>query len=1073
MKQRFLLILSLMLTAVMVQAGQVSKEEAKSKAEQFKAARHANIRGNANANSVKMVFDGSAFFVFNIGNSDGFVIVSGDDRTPAILAYSDAGSFDPQNIPENMKAFLQGYADEMKFFPKTATARAEAQKRVVKQTIAPLLKTTWGQDRPYNNLCPMFLKTTSRCVTGCVATAMVQLMYYHKWPETISTDIDAYDCKTSWSGFGKIHVDGVAAGSAINWGDMWTGYPYRGSSVEESSLDAAEQTADLAVAQLMAYCGRSVTMEYRNNANGGSTASLYNASKALVQYFDYDPALQYVNREDYTTKDWENLIYTELKEKRPVMYSGQSTGGGHTFMVDGYEGGYFHVNWGWGGAYDCHVLLSEMNPYSNSGIGASSTDDGYSYDQSAVINAHKNIGEIVAPSPIVMSTGNDLTATATSVTRGTDGNFTVEVDMKTWNWSGSANTFDIGYGVYDANGKTPLYVKSCVEGATHGVNSGYPSLPGELSFGKDWADGIYYIVGVSRVTGVKEWSKNKYSNSRYLTAVIEGDQMTILSTNVDITVTDLTIEGNKEANSVQHVKATIQNNSSIFGDYLYLLVDDELKGGKYFEVDALKTKVFDITFVPTTAGTFTVKLAYDTKGTDVLTSGVVTITAPGEGTTYEGVYADVDLSSLTNVDLSTYTVDTDKNIFVKAFSKSSAFKVRFVNNSESSVDGVFVAIWKYNEFTGKYQSYTWGTSAYNLSPKSESYWISYGEIMKQLGKYEVRLYKNAKMEDANLIDNHFHIELAKGYVKLTETGAKEIVDEAGSEATIGDDALSVEIDGSLYTDVHPNSNPNTVYVITGGSIPPSLAEKNVVDPYLTSAKITLFDGSGFGSTANFTTTEISYTRSISTGTDGTGNGWTTIVLPFDVDEVTVDGVKKDWFHNSADTGKDFWVKKFVDDGTGKVYFDYADKIEANTPYIIAIPGDKWGAAWDLTGKTFEFKGSTAYIRGNANPILIADEYQFVGTTKAQTLSDVYILNAAGNTFEKTSGTVEPFRAYFESLILNSASSLMIDAYDEEVTEIQTLPSDIQTPVVYTLDGRRVTGNQKKGIYIVNGKKVIK
>lgn len=1077
MKQRFLLVLSALLTTALALAGPVSKEEAKSKAAEFMSSRYAASRGTVSTAEPLMVLDRGDYFVFNMGTDDGFVIVCGDDRAPAILAYSDRGTFDAQNIPTNMQAFLQGYADEIQHMPETAAARAEAPKKVVKQTISPLIETIWNQDRPYNNLCPLFLNTTERCVTGCVATAMAQVMFYHKWPDQVAKDIPAYDGGRSWSGYGKIHVDGVAAGSVLDWSKMWLAYPYYKSSVAEASLGADEQAANLAVAQLMAYCGRSISMDYANGSSGGSMGSIYNAAQSLVEYFDYDAGIQYVNRTNYSSAEWTNLLYTELAENRPVLYGGQSSGGGHAFVVDGYEGGYFHVNWGWGGDYDCHVLLSEMNPYNNSGIGASSSDDGYSFLQDAIIHVQKNVGTVVPEEPAVMGTGSIATTGETTLTRGGDGNFTVPMTMATWNLSGSTNTFDIGYGVYDANGNTLQKAFLCATSREYNPTYGDPALSATLSFGDGWADGSYRIVGISRVTGSDTWNKNSVSDSRYLLAVIKANQMRLLTPSVDIKASGISVEGTKKAQSGHTVTATIQNLSTDYNGYLYLFANGKLVGGKIVEVAALGSTTFSIDFYPETAGTYTLKLTTDIAGTTVIGSGSVTIESAdvAEEIVFDNkVYADVDASYLTNVDMSTYTVDADKNITVDAYSQNSGVRVRFINNTADAVSKVFVAFAKYNESTHEYNVYSWGTTSYNIPANGQTQWFVYGSsVTNGIGKYEIRLYKNGSVSDENLLDNHFHFELVKGYSEVTATGETKMVKVTGSDATVADDALSAELDATMFADVHPNSNPNTLYVITNGSTPASLSGKNVVDGTKETAdKIALSDGNSFETPVDFTAKEITYKRTIATGTDGTGSGWTTIVLPFDVAEVTVGGVAKDWFHSSTDTNKDFWVKKFVDDGAGNVYFDYADKIEAYTPYIIAVPGNKWGAALSLAGKEIVFKGADAHLRSGAKASLLGDEYKFAGTMKTAALTDAYILNAAGSQFAKGAGTVEPFRAYFQSLTPTGVSSLFIVSADE-TTSIQSLPADIQTPTVYTLDGRRVSGSAKKGVYIINGKKVIK
>lgn len=180
MKHRLTFLLSLLLTTIVAMAAQVSREEAQSTAEQFMAARYASARGGVFHSRVRMVVAERAYYVFNVGESEGFVIVSRDDRTPAILGYSYEGFYNPLGSPDNMEAFLQGYADEMEQLPATARARAAAPQKAVRNSISPLLTTLWKQGSPYNDQCPTV--GGQRAVTGCVATALAQVMNYHQYP---------------------------------------------------------------------------------------------------------------------------------------------------------------------------------------------------------------------------------------------------------------------------------------------------------------------------------------------------------------------------------------------------------------------------------------------------------------------------------------------------------------------------------------------------------------------------------------------------------------------------------------------------------------------------------------------------------------------------------------------------------------------------------------------------------------------------------------------------------------------------------------------------------------------------
>ena len=270
------------------------------------------------------------YYVFNDSQQQGFVIVSGDDRAPAILGYSTEGSFAEEDMPTNMQAWLDEYARQVRWIQEHDVQSTPA-KAPVRHAISPMLTSLWDQNDPFNRDCPTFLNTGNKCVTGCVATAMAQVLYYHGsstgLPSGTTKLIPAYECNTNWGGFGKIKVSAKPT-TTFAWADMLPSY--------HNKTDNSYSTPCAAVAKLMAYCGAAVEMEYRDQVNGGSSASTNSVSFALNTYFGMDAAR--ASRETYSYPQWMELIYDELNAGRPVIYDGQSSGGGHSFVVDGYDG---------------------------------------------------------------------------------------------------------------------------------------------------------------------------------------------------------------------------------------------------------------------------------------------------------------------------------------------------------------------------------------------------------------------------------------------------------------------------------------------------------------------------------------------------------------------------------------------------------------------------------------------------------------------------------------------------------------------------------------------------------------
>ena len=288
-----------------------------------------------------------ALYMFNIEDNGGFVIVSGDERTEAILGYSTEGNIDPQIMPENMKALLKSYEEQIKSV--SADAKPVPAEMVTHPAIAPMLESFWGQGAPYNNLCPEM--DGQRSITGCVATALAQIMYYHKWPESFTTDIPAYDYTLqSWNNesqsWDNLTAEALPA-TQFDWDNMTTDY------FENSSEESKE-----AVAKLMRYCGQAFWMGYGINESG-TNLSFY---QTLQHYFGYSDKVRLVSFSNYNPTEWDQLIYNELQHQRPVLYSSSSIFGNHAFVCDGYDGeGYYHMNIGYEGYYNGWYLLRILN----------------------------------------------------------------------------------------------------------------------------------------------------------------------------------------------------------------------------------------------------------------------------------------------------------------------------------------------------------------------------------------------------------------------------------------------------------------------------------------------------------------------------------------------------------------------------------------------------------------------------------------------------------------------------------------------------------------------------------------
>lgn len=385
--RRLFFVLVLVLAAIVASAQQITEQQAKVRALQYLSAKApAKSRGLAgNISRLKSArVEANSIYAFNV-DGGGYVIASGDSRALPVLGYSDKGCIDWDNMPDNMRWWLKSYDEAMaslsatKDFVDGNCQRDRQQTRTPKAAIEPMITTMWFQLGPYNHDCPLYDGANpqwrgTRCVTGCIATAMAQMMNYHQWPKSACKEIPAYDLETTYEKDEKTwHIDGLPP-VTFDWANMTDTYDRQSSKAENK-----------AVSTLMSYCGRSVRMNYTPEASASNSQKVV---EALVRYFGYDDAVHIANRIQYSIDEWEDLIYSELAAKRPVQYGGfTDLSEGHSFICDGYDGdGFFHINWGWSGDNNGYYSLAVLNPYNNESVGASKSCLGFCLCQDAIID---------------------------------------------------------------------------------------------------------------------------------------------------------------------------------------------------------------------------------------------------------------------------------------------------------------------------------------------------------------------------------------------------------------------------------------------------------------------------------------------------------------------------------------------------------------------------------------------------------------------------------------------------------------------------------------------------------------
>ena len=442
----------------------------------------------------------NSFYVYNVSNAKGYVIVAADDASKPILGYSDEGSFDLAHLPEQLKVWLNIYNKQISASianKAVATDKIKASwqellnppaKKKIEDfgtspngtsAVEPLVKVFWNQSPQYNNLCPYDSAGGGKSVTGCVATAMAQVMKYWNYPAKGIGSNSYTPAKHAWEGVQTVNFDSTI----YQWDSMPS---YIGTATSANQIKA--------IATLMYSCGVAVNMTYGATGSGAYAlggAKYHSANWALITYFGYNPNIQGLSRSSHSDGEWISLIENELNDGRPVLYAGEdtSTSAGHCFVLDGYDANnYFHFNWGWGGLDNGYFLIDSLNPGTN-GIGSGSGR--YDNYQSAII------GIMPATTTSNITLYNYLTPADTTVAY--DSAITVTTNIRN---NGNA-TFvgDIAAAIYDTASNFVTYLQilsnKSLKNGSHNTNN----LTFSTSGLSNLAPGTYYVQMLTRPTG--------------------------------------------------------------------------------------------------------------------------------------------------------------------------------------------------------------------------------------------------------------------------------------------------------------------------------------------------------------------------------------------------------------------------------------------------------------------------------------------------------------------------------------------------------------------------------------------
>ncbi len=654
--KRTLIIQTAFLMALMAQANNVTQKSALRKAQVFMPMRAQELRLVDQAEGKN-----PAWYAFAAeGRQKGFVIMAGDDRVSQVLGYSDEGTFDRDNMPENMKWWLKGCEQQIELL-RRGKAQASRTKEG-RQAVAPMVTSKWSQEAPYNLLTPEIGGV--HAPTGCMPTAMAQILYYWKSKAGASA-IEAYTTDTE-----KIEMEALPA-TTFNYDIMQDTY-----ESNDSSAAAWE------VAKLMLYCGQAFEADYEL---GGSGAS--GGTPNFIDYFHFDIHGFDLESIWESREQWDEALYKEMAEGRPIFMSGVDYVVGHGFVVDGYDPrGFYHINWGWYGKYDGFYLMDVACP--------GDTEDetiygeGYSIGQIAGIGLRPESDDITYDD-MALSVSSIETDEESYTRESTSDDFSVFVTSQVNNYYGATLTFEHSVAVFSLEG-TLLKVGNIMERTLRPMYGG--EWGRSIDFGSGLESGSYILKVVSRLAGQETWNEDFGCYRHYAELTIDGNTMTVTTvTNPftkSFTINSMEVVGDAKVGREATLRFNATNTGTYYINALYIAIDGKLESAIGVPFAPGETGDFYIRYTPSTPGI---------KDIQIRTSRYNT------STTFWNGRFDVAMPSEPNLTVESLTVKGADDEKDELADDVWCVQLDVKNEAAETYDGVFrTLLYKYNTETGYY-----------------------------------------------------------------------------------------------------------------------------------------------------------------------------------------------------------------------------------------------------------------------------------------------------------------------------------------------------------------------------------
>jgi len=1053
MRKATLIAIALLLPAVSLLASPVKKSAAKATATAFlqKQVSHSNGAKHAprKLELVSAEADNAPYYVFNNQNGEGFAIVSGDDTVEnPILGYSTEGNLSEENMPEALRLCLEDYGTVVRYAQQHGLSMKTTPRKASRPYISSFMNFVWAQSAPYNNECPTYEKdgVTKHMSTGCMAVTTASIVaYYGKKSESQTVSLPA------------AYNSSAATSSSAHTYDIST---FLNSYTTSSELGE--------MPQFMFHIANILNTGFSESGSGANESNLLPAFRTL----GYNNNIRVLRRSGFTSSDWEDIIYAELQAGRPVNFIGEHPDmGGHSFICDGYSNGLYHMLWGWQSQFVGYFDLNILNPFveAEDSWGYTFPPGGFTSGLKALVGIQPD--DIEEDVVNMLITVDNLSKSTTSVT----GMF--------FNYNNTPYTGSFSWAYLNEDGTFEV-IDEVAASVTNWTNGNYKQFTLNIA-NLDLPDGSYKIVPVCKTSAATDWSLCQGASQIYAEVTVANGNLTIITHPAKkLSVESVYFKGLFGNGFMEYIVTIKNEGDDVFGhlDVSGTRSDGQTLAGSQLDIaiPAGQTETFSVALAAGEGSafgkTYEMTLKYMS---EVIWNGVVSTSSSAtdkDNIKYVGYNFD-DFEAVNTWSNKLYNTVLKGTVQVKATDNHNIpIRVRI---TDSSSNVVYSKTQQYYVPMGETKDYP--IEAEGLE-SGQTYYITIDAV--KVSRVD-GTYKTTQLKEL------------KSNIPFTVVSAIIYIDEYGSKHRFAGDGVAelpattavVDLTKADVSKINVNSieNPNCLFLLaTNTTIPTELEGKNVVVGNL-ATKITLVDGYPVVFPVDIDAEEMTFTRTFTKGNNGDDTGWETIVLPFYCHEVYVGDINEenriDWFHSKSENGRKFWLYKYIGGSEGEINFGYEDSKDVTTqdwflnrdePYIIAVPGNKWGDYYDLSNKPITFRATHANwasVKANSSLEKKAGFYTLKGTYCNANLADVYVLNSRGDFFEKEESViVNPFNAYFTGeTSTTSKLNISFDAVPTAIIAVDNIQYD--NVKIFDLQGRRVQ-NAQKGIYIQNGKKVV-